>query len=184
MDFKKNIRYRVVADSGAVGISHTKEEYADLKFDVGLMTQSAARIDLLIYDSIQQFFVLTNYFKCSFKNTMNNHHIPVSKAMKEKCPVILLDEIVCLRPDVVVVQGKFTNATFWNGLKGLNKHGCEDSFTCEKTSVTKYCYTDGAPFFVIWSYHPCAPGRKWYKNLDCLEKSIEFVKKKLVHNEE
>ncbi len=144
------------------------------------MPDSPNRLDLQKYNAIHHYFCLTNYFKCSFKNTIRNSWVKANRAMKKNCPGVLLSEIDALRPNILIIQGKFTGSTFWKGLEKKSMLMPQEVYESGKgISATEYHYSDGTPFYVIWSYHPCAPGRLWYHSLEYLEEAISCIKMKL-----
>lgn len=143
------------------------------------------------FSDLRHLFCLTNYYKCAFKSEKqaNKHHnIKTNREMTENCAKILLDEIQAIRPDIIVIQGKFYSSSFWNK-KGLQSFSVgEDIYKAKEQnvniSVSKYTHIfDQSVFYVIWSYHPCAQGRKWFHTLPAFHEAIEIVKKEMKKRE-
>lgn len=137
------------------------------------------RDDLSEFGDLRHNFCLTNYYKCAFKKTTKNQSVSVNSAMSKYCGDILLQEIELLQPEIIVIQGKFTNKMFWNGLETLsqNRYGKDlwKSNSCN-ISVTQYKYKNEKTFCVVWSYHPCAFGNKWEKCLSEFEQALYIAK--------
>ena len=138
---------------------------------------------LMKYNAYSRDFCLTNYFKCAFKTEKQEgkyHGVKNSTLMKKNCAKILLKEIEVLQPDVVVIQGKFAHASFYNEQGLLQSNSCVDEKNFNKISVG--CYKrkeDGSLFYIIWSYHPCAYGSKWFKTLPDFRKALDYTLKEL-----
>lgn len=136
------------------------------------------------FDDLSSEFCLTNYFKCAFKKNLesSNHNVATNKEMEKYCPHILTNEINILRPDIIIVQGKFSTSDFWGNKNGTLETVCEHTETLYKSddyniSVDKYHYLDnGKNLYIIWGYHPCAYGRIWFKSLDRFKEAINKVK--------
>jgi len=137
------------------------------------------------FDDLGANMCLTNYFKCAFrKEKSNNHDVTVNDRMKENCPAILAKEIEILKPDILIMQGKFSSAHFWGRRKGKLLDICDfDSELISlhrpgegRISADRYVYkSTGAPLYIIWGYHPCAHGGLWYKSLEDFKKAIDKV---------
>ena len=136
------------------------------------------------FDELRHDFCLTNYFKCTFikpENVGRYHDIQTNSAMKRNCANILIEEIKVLKPDIIIVQGKHCHSSFW-GKKGLCSFS--DYIPQEykpdnniNISVTKYKrHDDGSVFYVLWGFHPCAHGRKWFNTLPVFNQAITYIK--------
>lgn len=143
------------------------------------------------YDYLYSEFCLTNYFKCAFKESLesHNHDVSINKSMEKNCPKILTEEIRILKPNIIIMQGKFTTAAFWGSRIGTLKNICKHKKTLYHfksknqfdISVDKYEYLDtNENLYIIWGYHPCAHGRKWYTSLPKFREAIDIVKKDIM----
>ena len=158
--------------------------YTAAAFLTGYTTTDPYQINkeaLLPFSELRHDFCLTNYFKCAFKTEDKQgkyHDIPTNSQMKKNCVQILLEEIKALQPDIIVIQGKHCHSSFWkkNGL--LSFASVQEDYIPQSgcnISVTKYKRTDGSFFYVLWSYHPCANGRKWFKTLPAFNDAISYI---------
>lgn len=133
--------------------------------------QSTSVNDLIKYNDLLKQFCLTNYFKCAFRKDNKVRGLPINKTMKDSCHQILLQEIDILKPNIVVMQGKFTNKSFWNILE-------KDEYECkygENEPISLYRYTlNGHSFYVLWSYHPAGP--QWRKHIKQLIEAVSVFK--------
>lgn len=132
------------------------------------------------YDYISDYFCLTNYFKCAFTDSNENrHHLHTNINMSKNCNRILLEEIKILKPNVIVVQGKFSHSSFYNK-NGLLKF-CTHIKQIYKSkdyniSLNQYIYNDnGEELYVLWGYHPCANGDLWSKSLNSYKEALKLI---------
>ena len=147
------------------------------------------KLSLMNYNKYRHNFCLTNYFKCAFKKEEQEgkyHDIGTNLQMKKNCAKILLKEINILKPDIIVFQGKFSHASFYNKKEGLaskydyveEEYFKNDELKCN-ISVSFYKRReDQSMFCVIWSYHPCAHGQKWFNTLNEFQKALDFALRK------
>lgn len=137
---------------------------------------------LLPFNDLRHDFCLTNYYKCAFKKEEDEekyHDVGTNIQMRKNCVRILLDEIKALRPDIIVIQGKFCHSSFWDkkGLLSFASAEWNQKLIPEyNISITKYKRTNGSYFYVLWSYHPCAHGRRWFNTLPALNAAITYIK--------
>lgn len=179
--------YSIEEPSDIATCPHNNYHYFKTIYTAAILANKTPRApdrkDLLEFGNLRHSFCLTNFYKCAFKVNTNNHNIKTNPAMSKSCGTILLREIEVLQPDIIVIQGKFTNRLFWNGLETLSqKRFGKDlwkSNSC-KISVSQYKYNNGKEFCVIWSYHPCAFGNKWEKTLDEFEKALHVAKQQFI----
>ena len=69
------------------------------------------------YTGLEEQYCLTNYFKCAFKENLKDvHGLEITPPMKKYCHEYLVKEIALLNPDIVIIQGKFTNDHFYKKL--------------------------------------------------------------------
>ena len=155
-----------------------------------LLTDANPSAERICWDEMRSFselrhdFCLTNYFKCAFKtkDQQEKHHdVKTNLQMSKNCAKILLEEIRAIQPDIVVVQGKFCHSSFWNknGLCSFAKEETRYEPTEKGWNITAGRYEffpDGPYFYVIWSFHPCARGRKWFHSLSAFHEVITQVK--------
>lgn len=139
------------------------------------------------FDDLSDKFCLTNYFKCAFRNEDDgNHDVKTNTVMKKNCPIILTKEIEILKPNILIMQGKFSTAKFYGKrgtLLGICNYSKDESETlntiCESKcniSIDKYIYNETKePLYIIWSYHPCAHGSTWFNTLPEFQKSIDVM---------
>lgn len=133
--------------------------------------RSTAVEDLKEYSSLLTRFCLTNYFKCAFRREKGVRNVPVNQSMRDSCYKLLIREMEILKPDIVIIQGKFTSKTFWNVLE---QNGSE--CICGANSpVSLYRYSlNGRTCYVLWGYHPASPW--WNKRLPELRTAISAFK--------
>lgn len=146
---------------------------------------SATFGDLKEFNKIHEYYCLTNYFKCAFlkenDDPKNVHGLSVTKYMKDHCYEILLKEIEILKPDLVVIQGKFTTNPFWNALE--KEYEAEILYENAKGNISLYKYTlKNQTFCILWSNHPAS--WVWTKTLDDFKKAIDTFKKEFAKNKE
>lgn len=125
---------------------------------------------------------LTNYYKCAFfknipKNINQDSGLYHTTAMKKNCHKLLLDEIAVLKPDLIVVQGRFTNKYFWNELNELFGIGKEIYINKDKKIELYEHRKNNKVIFVLYSFHPAAMGNTWIKYKSDLETAIESFHK-------
>jgi len=143
---------------------------------------SFIREDLLSLSEIHHCFCLTNYFKCAFKAEEKHSNVRTAAKMGKNCAKILLREIDVLRPQVIVMQGKFYHRSFWKMLKGAEAYSYDEEADWDPgngVSLTWHRYPDNEPFCFIWSYHPSAPAHHWHKSLDDLHTALTIAKDRL-----
>ena len=102
-------------------------------------------------------FALTNLYRCAFvsKDSLNETRgLSHTAGMKEHCPEILLDEINCLCPDIIVIQ----TSQWPKGLFDKMKDNYE--FNEPELSFGKYNETSlykghigNKPIFLLCTYH-------------------------------
>ena len=142
------------------------------------------------YEGLEEQYCLTNYFKCAFKKKDERniiHGVKTNSKMKRYCPALLVKEIDHLRPDIVVIQGKFTGEYFWGQEKGeLNKvikdGQCIYPTDSNDSGITlcRYNYLDNQkPMYILWGFHPASSD--FYKrgetnNLERLKEAIQVFK--------
>lgn len=91
--------------------------------------------------------------------------------MKNSCYRLLLQEIDILKPDIVIIQGKFSGEAFQNELKNE-----EHRHICEKNSQSLgHCVLNGHSFYILWGYHPTCS--HWSKHRAELKELISEFKK-------
>lgn len=129
--------------------------------------RSTAIQDLKDYNYLLKQFCLTNYFKCAFPKDDSVRNISVNKSMKHSCYKLLMREIEILKPDIVIVQGKFTSGPFWNAIE----EGGSECIYGADSPVSLYQYSvNGHSFCVLWGYHPASS--EWHIHLHELKKAI------------
>ena len=150
--------------------------------------KSEALADLKDYEDLLNYFCLTNYFKCSFTETVKENGekkakkrsgVEVSKAMKRECWHILMDEINALKPEIIIIQGTSYSNKFWKKIKD-----CYDKNSLRKSEykkgyeqLTKHKYKNGDPLYIVWAYHPTArPPHAWNQQLDNLLDILKGLK--------
>lgn len=128
--------------------------------------------DLKEYENIHKQFCLTNYFKCAFleenDDTQKVRGLPGNTYMKDHCYEILIKEIEILKPDLVIIQGKFTTKPFWDALD--EEHKAKLLYKNAKISLYKYTLKNRT-FCVLWSYHPASSD--WSGTLQDFIKAIK-----------
>lgn len=136
-----------------------------------------------LFSELRHDFCLTNYYKCAFKTAEQadkHHNVRTSKEMQKHCAKILIDEVQAIRPDIIVMQGKDYHSSFWNRNGLLSFSNVCWEIKPEKSvniSVTKYVRSsDQSIFYVLWSYHPCAHGRRWFHTLHEFHQAIDYIK--------
>lgn len=133
--------------------------------------RSTAIQDLKDYNYLLKQFCLTNYFKCAFRQGDSVRDIPVNNYMENSCYKLLMREIEILKPDIVIVQGKFTSKPFWNALE----QGGSECIYGADSPISLYRYSvNGHSLCVLWGYHPASS--RWHTNLDELKKAIARFK--------
>lgn len=149
--------------------------------------KSDAMCDLMDYEELLDYICLTNYFKCSFtetdkKSAKKNSNKKTSKAMREGCWPILIDEIEALKPEIIVIQGTSYSKGFWEEIKKRYGDNClpEANNKTGYEELTKHMYADGEPFYIVWAYHPTAKAEySWKKRLNNLRTVVEKLKNTL-----
>lgn len=132
------------------------------------------------FDYLCSKMCLTNYYKCAFRDDDKNHNIRTNGKMKKHCPIILAREIETLKPNIIIIQGKFTTRQFYENellkiCKTIQKNPIYKSSRFY-ISVDKYEYVDSKePLYIIWSYHPSSHGH-WDSSLKELKSAIDAIK--------
>ena len=129
------------------------------------------------YTGLEEQYCLTNYFKCAFKENLKDvHGLEITPPMKKYCHEYLVKEIALLNPDIVIIQGKFTNDHFYKKLTTeVNK---TTSLIKNENGIwlEKYEYTNKRkPLYIVWSYHPA--GSKFYNNetMKSFQKALSMI---------
>lgn len=141
------------------------------------------------FDDLHTKFCLTNYYKCAFRDKDDgNHNVKTNNVMKKNCPIVLTNEIEILKPNIIIMQGKFSTTKF-DGQKGTLLSICQPCSDVENEnlksnlknqkgniSVGKYTYNETKePVYIIWSYHPCAHGNMWFNTINKFQNAIDAV---------
>lgn len=134
------------------------------------------------YDNLRHDFCLTNYFKCVFKeeDQTSRSGIKTNHCMNNNCSEILINEIKALRPDIIIIQGKFSGSSFYGQDGLLSFCDCQKDKTFIKGKIkielTQYQYKDSKDqFYVLWGYHPCAWGDLWKNTLDLYKQALSDI---------
>lgn len=118
--------------------------------------KSFAVEDLKCYEDLLQRFCLTNYYKCAIATKSTDcHGLKHTNAMKENCYRLLVKEIDKLKPDFVVIQGKFTPEAFWTAYGPGERINGNKTKETDTLSLYKYQHKGGGDFYILYSYHPC-----------------------------
>jgi len=142
--------------------------------------------DIKHYEKLLDYFCLTNYFKCSFTETVKekdekkakkNSGIETSKAMKKECWKILMDEIKALAPEIIIIQGKMWGDEFLEKIKTRFGH-METKYKNGYEELTKHENgPNGGPLYIVWTYHPTARAKySWNKRLCYLRGALESLR--------
>ncbi len=137
------------------------------------------------FEGLRHRFALTNYYKCAFSNDNKNSDVKHSKIMEENCSKHLIEEIVMLKPDIVILQGK-NHKTFWNKRIKWSEEACIKKIELNKKhyDIGLYKITDikgidineiGKTIYIIDSYHPTSRGI--WTNDNVLNPFIELLNK-------
>jgi len=141
------------------------------------------------YEKLLDYFCLTNYFKCSFTETVKengkkkakkNSGIETSKTMKKECWNILMDEIDALEPDIIIIQGTSYSNAFW---RKIEEHYGKNSLQKRKykkgyEQLTKHDNgPNGGCLYIVWAYHPTARAPySWNQRIKNLQYILEKLK--------
>lgn len=144
--------------------------------------------ELKKYEELLDYFCLTNYFKCSFtevveeggqKKAKTNSNKKASKAMCENCWNILIDEINALKPEIIIIQGTSYSDDFWKQIESLYGESSLPKGNYKKAyeELTKHNNgPNGQPLYIVWAYHPTARAKfAWSNRLD----NLRYILKKL-----
>lgn len=121
---------------------------------------------------------LTNYYKCAFfkeatTNIERDSGLYHTAAMKKNCYKLLINEIKSLEPDLIVVQGRFTNRYFWNEMDNCFGDGKELYISEDKKTELYEQRKNGKSIYILYSFHPAARGNSWIKHQSDLENAID-----------
>lgn len=138
----------------------------------GEQPDNCSQENLKKYEKLLTHFCLTNYFKCAFSDDPNkNQNLDHSKAMKENCYKLLLEELRVLEPDLLVVQGRDTTENFGTAPDKAFKKG-ERIWGNKNDKISLYKHTlNEKPFFILYSYHPSS--LQWNSTKDDLKEAID-----------
>lgn len=144
------------------------------------------------YTELLDYFCLTNYFKCSFtevveesglRKAKTNSNKTTSKAMCENCWNILIDEINALKPEIIIIQGTSYSDDFWKQIKSLYGESSlpKGDYKMDYEELTKHNNgPNGQPLYIAWAYHPTARATyAWNKRLDNLRCVLKKLKESL-----
>lgn len=171
-------------------IRHDNVHYLGTIYTLALLEgenpQSTKYSDLEKYKDIHKQFCLTNYFKCAFTEENEKEDkvrgLSVNSSMKSECFKILLKEIEILKPNLVIIQGKFTTDPFWKALEKEHKAKILYKNAESNPDISLYKYTlKSRAFCVLWSYHPASP--KWHKTLPQFKEALEMFKTEFAKSE-
>ena len=135
-----------------------------------------------VYTKYLKTLSLTNYYKCAFfkskpKNINLNSGLYHTSDMKLNFYKLLLSEIEILQPDLIVVQGQFTNKYFWNGLNyNFGKGSLIYINSNKKIELYKH-QNKNRTIYIIYSYHPAGRSGRWVTYKSDLETAIESFRK-------
>jgi len=148
--------------------------------------------DLDDYKRFLDYFCLTNYFKCSFTETVKedgekkskkNSGIDTSKVMKKECWKILIDEIDALKPEIIIIQGMSYSNAFWHKIEeryGKNRLRKRE-YKIGYEQLTKHDNgPGGGPLYIVWAYHPTARfPYSWNQRLENLQYVLDKLRELL-----
>jgi len=148
--------------------------------DKGLVKENKNQKFLSQFDYLCSNMCLTNYYKCAYIDE-KRHGVKVNKTMKQNCPIILSREIEILKPNIIIIQGKFTTKLFYEIellkiVRPIPNNPVYNSTNTYKISVDKYEYIDSnEPLYIVWSYHPSSHGH-WDNSINELKSAINEIK--------
>lgn len=152
-------------------------------------------IDRLLRD-YSDSFALTNFYKCAFKGSAKRSGIKNTAAQNKNCVGLLLKEIECIRPRIMIKQTTAGSRQFEEALQSIAEKDPGARF-CGKPlyeaqgnriSAYKYALRPSAgsarvfpdTFYVVYTYHPCARGEySFNRSWECLKKAIDSILKDL-----
>lgn len=150
--------------------AHYRGTLYTLALLAGHKPKSLSAADLQEYNDLLTHFCLTNYFKCAFKMAIRN--LPVNQSMQKSCLSILLQEIKIVQPDIVLLQGKFTDSFLSEALGVGTCRYCSDN---GKISLVRYTLEQHT-FYVLWGYHPASTWWKKEPNFSALQEAIRVFR--------
>lgn len=145
----------------------------------GIVPKGYSILELQEYEKWLKYFCLTNYYKCAFSDECEKvNDLEHSKAMKDNCYKLLLDEIETLCPDLLLIQGKFITSKFENALDAKFGQGiCLWQNKNKNASVAIYKRRfNNNDFYLITSYHPSAYGY-WANTQKDLKTAIDVFRR-------
>lgn len=120
------------------------------------------------YEYLRHKFAFTNFYKCVFSDSIKHTDKKTTKLMEKNCTEILIKEIECLKPDIVIFQGK-NHKTFWEKKITCKEIEHQDIIVQSKSRKCRYnqglyfAKSENHAFYVIDSYHPTSRGI-WVNN--------------------
>lgn len=170
-----NLREPMYTIKGASRLHYPGTLYTLALILKGIESKISSENDLKELEPLLTYFCLTNYYKCAFADTPEKvRGLKQSAKMKKHCPQLLLKELDILEPDLIVIQGRFTNKCFHKELDRLYPAEAEKgkliwkNKNC-KIELYKHIMRD-KPFYILYSYHPAAS--KWNNELADLKTAI------------
>ena len=148
-------------------------------------------IDRLLRD-YSDIFALTNFYKCAFKGSAKRSGIRNTAAQNKNCVGLLLKEIECIRPRIMIKQTTAGSRQFEEALQSIAEKDpaarfCGKSlYEAQEKRISAYKY-DLRPsagsarmfpdtFYVVYTYHPCARGEySFNRSWECLKKAIDSI---------
>lgn len=132
------------------------------------------------YSGLEEQYCLTNYFKCAFKEDKEDvHGLKITPPMKKYCHEYLAKEISLLNPDIIIIQGKFSDEYFWGSEGTIHQtlQDCKELMPKENgITLEKYKYRNNdKTVYVVWSYHPA--GSKFYNKgtMKSFQKALSMI---------
>lgn len=164
--------------------------YTALLILTDIIPDNTKQSTLIEYEGLEEQYCLTNYYKCAFKKKGEKnkiHGVTTNSKMKQYCPALLRKEIDLLRPDIIVIQGKFTGKAFWDEKMGeiykivtTGQQIFPNSDKKGNITLYKYRYRDSnKPLYILWGFHPASSDfyrRGDTNNLETLKKAIQAYK--------
>lgn len=151
--------------------------------------------DRLLRD-YSDIFALTNFYKCAFKGSAKRSGVKNTAAQNKNCVGLLLKEIECIRPRIMIKQTTAGSRQFEEALQSIAEKDpaarfCGKSlYEAQEKRISAYKYslrpsTGSArmfpeTFYVVYTYHPCARGEySFNRSWECLKKAIDSILKDL-----
>lgn len=197
---KESVEYH--GRSGATSSSDTNPHYLRTLRTMAYLSEKArdektnfnpyTQTDVSLLNDYSAYFALTNFYKCAFKDSGKHSDVKNTAAQTKNCAALLLKEIECIRPQIIIKQTLAGSRRFEQMLQGVTVKYCNEEFcgirlyeACE-TRISSYKYHAlpntpfarlfPAAFYIVYTPHPCARGKYSFdRTWKYTKQAIDFV---------